>query len=132
MRLPRPLHNVILTWHILAAAGWFALVAAQIVLPREDLRGYLVGAAATALVTGLMLALASQIGLVRYWWVAAKLVGYSVLAALGLASLAGWQIPGAPYVGLLALWGLVWLSVARPWRRTPHGRAVMHRGRHGR
>ena len=131
MRLSRPLHTVILTWHIIAAAGWFALVAAQIVLPQQDLRRYLVGAAAVALVTGIMLALASQIGLIRYWWVVAKLVGTSLLAALGLASLAGWSIPWAPCVGLVVLWGLVWLSVARPWRRTPHGRAMQYRGRHG-
>jgi hypothetical protein len=130
-RLSRPLHTVVLTWHITSAAGWFALVVAQLAEPREDLRRYLVGTAAVALVSGLVLALASQIGLFRYWWVVAKLAGSTLLAALGLASLAGWSIPWAPYVGLVALWGLIWLSVARPWRRTPHGvQMAKRRGKH--
>lgn len=132
MRLSRPFHTIIVTWHILATSGWFALVAVQLVMPRFELRPYLVGVAGVALLTGFILAVASQIGLYRYWWVVAKLAGTALLATLGLASLAGWCVPGASYIGLVVLWGLVWLSVARPWRKTPHGRAAARRGRHGR
>lgn len=132
MRLPRPVHNVLLTWHITAAVGWFALVAVQLVAPRNDVRVYLVASAATALTTGLVLALASQIGLGRHWWVLAKLLGSAFVGGLGVASLAGYQIPDAAYGGLLGLWALVWLSVARPWGKTPYGREMARRGRHGR
>lgn len=132
MRLPKSLHNITLTCHIIAASGWFALIAVQLVIPRADVRVYLVSAAGVALVTGLVLALASQIGLGRYWWVLAKLLGSGIVGGLGVASLAGYQIPGSAYGGLLGLWALVWLSVARPWGKTPYGREVTQRGRHGR
>lgn len=132
MRLSRPLHTIALTWHILSASGWFALVAVQLVIPRAEVRAYLIIAAGVALVTGLILALASQVGLLRYWWVLAKLLGSGLVGGLGVASLAGYQIPDAAYGGLLGLWALVWLSVAKPWGRTPYGREVMRRGRHGR
>lgn len=132
MRLPRLLHTIVLTWHILAAAGWFALVAVQLIAPRAELRVYLISAAGVALASGLILALASQVGLLKHWWVLAKLLGSAAVGGLGVASLAGYQIPDAAYGGLLGLWALVWLSVARPWGKTPYGYEMARRGRHGR
>ena len=123
---------MLLTCHIIAASGWFALIAVQLAIPRAEVRVWLVSLAGVALITGLVLALASQLGLGRHWWVLAKLLGSGVLAGLGVASLAGYQIPGSAYGGLLGLWALVWLSVARPWGKTPYGREVMRRSRHGR
>lgn len=121
---------MLLAWHITAAAGWFALLAVQVITPWQDLRIYLVETAGIAVGTGIWLALVSQIGLYRYWWIVAKEIGVLVLLAVGCAALKGIVIPYARWAGLMLLWALIWLSVARPGGRTTHGRTIGRRGRH--
>jgi uncharacterized membrane protein SirB2 len=121
---------MLLAWHITASAGWFALLATQVITPWQDLRVYLVETATIALGTGVWLALGSQQGLFRYWWLVCKQLGVLILLVLGGTALRGVTIPYARWAGLAVLWAIVWLSVARPGGRTPHGRAIGRRGRH--
>ena len=106
--------KTILLVHILAAGAWIgidAIVAVLVVTGRYAgsvaTRGLAYQALATfvvwpmltsglvSLVTGLILGLGTRWGLVRYWWVAVKLVLNLVLCALILLVLQ----PGMPDVG---------------------------------
>jgi hypothetical protein len=91
------------------------------------------------LVSGIVLGVGSKYGLVRYVWVAVKLVLNLVLCLLiivllrpMLAQLAAGQ-PGTsdlvypPVVSVTALTFASWLSVFKPWGLTPRGRAVSGR-----
>ncbi len=93
-----------------------------------------------SLVTGLLLGLGTKYGLLRYWWVAVKLVINVVLLALvlvllmpglndvradGSALLAGGdpavdvsKLAMPPIVSLVALTVATVLSVFKPWGRT--------------
>ena len=117
MRRSRPLRFILIAWHITAGAGWFALLAAQVIVPWQDLKIYLLETVTVAVVTGLWLALGSRIGLFRYWWVIGKLLGTVGLLVLGGLALRGHVVPYSRWVGLIVLWLLVWLSVARPGGR---------------
>lgn len=128
MRRARPLRAVLLTWHITAAAGWFTLLAVQIIVPWQDLKVYLAETAVIAMGTGLLLALTSPLGLFKHWWIIGKLIGSLVLINLGALALRGYTVPAARWVGLVTLWILVWLSVTRSGGRTAHGRNSQ--GRH--
>lgn len=98
----------------------------------------------TCLVSGVLLGLGSKYGLVRYWWVAIKLVlnvGLTVLVffalrpgmaetvefgrALGAGTPTG-SAPSdmffPPAVSLTALSFATYLSIFKPWGRTPRGR----------
>lgn len=92
----------------------------------------------TSLVSGLVLALSTPWGLVRHWWVLVKCAITVVLTGTGLLLMlprldqiiAG---DGAPVrmqslvgrsVALVLLLVATWVSVAKPWGKTPHGRAV--------
>lgn len=131
MRRSRPLRSILIAWHITTAAGWFALLAVQVIVPWQDLKIYLLETVAIAVVTGLWLALGSRIGLFRHWWMIGKLLGTMGLLTLGGLTLRGHTVPYGRWAGLMTLWLLVWLSVARPVGKTPYGRRVAHRGRHG-
>jgi hypothetical protein len=131
MRLPRPVRSVMLAWHITAAAGWLALLAAAVAFPWYDFDGLLLVDVSIALSTGLLLATLSPMGLARQWWIVGKLAGSALLLAAGALALRNWYLPWSRPAGLAVLWVLVWLSVARPWGKTPYGKVVTRR-QHGR
>jgi hypothetical protein len=100
--------------------------------------------------SGVLLGLGSKYGLVRYKWVAVKLVLNVVLCVLilvllrpALAEVAGYGrelvagvdrqqdvsgLPFPPVVSLVALSFASWLSVFKPWGRTPAGRRAAAAG----
>lgn len=131
MRLPRPLRGVLLTWHITGSVSWFAFLVGQVWLPWFPFEGLLIIAASIAVPTGVLLALTSQIGFIRYRWVVAKLVGTVAVLAIAALSLCGHAAPYSRLVAVAVLWGLIWLSTARPGGRTAYGRVVIRHGRHG-
>lgn len=130
MRRSKPLRMMLLAWHITAAAGWFALLAVQVITPWRDLKVYLLETVAITIGTGFWLALGSQLGLFKYWWLVVKQVGVLGLLTVGGLTLAGHPVPYGRWAGLMVLWALVWLSVARPGGRTSYGQKVARRGRH--
>lgn len=120
---------------ILAADG--AAAQAQAAWAAEYLDAHVLAIAAnTSAFTGLVLAAATPWGFVRHWWVATKLVltvgqiyaGIFVLsgALRGIEASGG----GGPVLGVAVGAGLMagalafqtWLSVAKPWGRTPLAR----------
>lgn len=118
MRLSRPLRAVVLTWHITGAGSWFAFLAGQVWLPWFPFEGLLIVAASIAVPTGVLLAITSPLGLVRYWWMVAKLVGTLALLAAGTLAVYGHLVPYSRLAGVGVLWVLTWLSAARPWGKT--------------
>ncbi|MDA0562876.1 hypothetical protein LG943_00770 [Streptomonospora sp. S1-112] len=101
MRLPPAARKAVLTVHVLVSVGWvglhagvLTLVAAGAAAADPERTTMLYGAAAAlvellvmpvstlALVSGLVLALATPWGLFRHWWVAAKL-GLTALLVAG-------------------------------------------------
>lgn len=123
---------LLLTWHITAAAGWFALIAVQVITPWRDLKIYLIETAAITVGTGVWMALGSQLGLFRFWWLVVKQVGVLGLLTVGGLTLAGHPVPYARWAALAVLWALVWMSVAKPGGRTGYGQRVSRRGQHTR
>jgi hypothetical protein len=127
MRRSRPLRTVLLSGHTIATAGWFDLLAVQLIRPQYRLTSYLIESAIIAVVTGVWLALGTAIGLIRYWWVVGKLCGTVALLTSGVLTLQGCSLPGVRPVGLAVLGLLVWLSVARPGGKTPYGQRMVRR-----
>lgn len=128
MRLSRPLRAVLLAWHITGSVSWFAFLAGQIWLPWFPFEGLLIVAASIAVPTGILLAMTSPLGFARYWWLSWKLTGSLLVGGLGAWTVyTGRAVPYSRTAGLLVLWGCIWLSVARPWGKTPYGQR-----RHGR
>jgi hypothetical protein len=106
--------------------------------------GPLLACGLLSLLTGVVLGLGSRYGLVRYWWVAVKLVLNLVLTALVLVALApevaahadrarqfqaGLPVPlevgqliFPPVVSPAALLVAIVLAVFKPWGRTRQGR----------
>jgi hypothetical protein len=82
----RPRKTVLLL-HIVAGGTWFGLDVAMAVL----------------VFTGILLGLGSKYGLVRYWWVASKLVLNLLLATLIVTALRGEVANAAGLGGELAL-----------------------------
>ncbi|MCP2263444.1 hypothetical protein ACFQHV_22740 [Promicromonospora thailandica] len=163
--LPPPLRKAVLTVHVVSAGAWIGidvLVAVLAALALGDgpdaVRGLalralaafvvppMLTAALVCLATGVLLGLATRWGLVRYWWVAVKLVttlvlctlivvllrpGMADVGAAGTAVEAG-QVPAAdvsflaypPAVSLTALAVATVLSVYKPWGRVRPGRAA--------
>jgi hypothetical protein len=156
--LPPRLRRAVLVVHILSAAAWIGvdvmvavLVAAGGVGDDPAVRGVayqalarfavtpMLAAGLTCLASGLVLGLGTKWGLVRYWWVAVKLVLNLVLCTLiigllrpgmaevrdtgealsagapAIADLSGLFFP--PAVSLTALTVAVTLSVFKPWGR---------------
>ncbi|WP_199539147.1 hypothetical protein [Desertihabitans brevis] len=160
-RLPElrgPARKTVLTVHVLAAATWIGvdvlvavLVGLGLLAPDPELGGAALLVLGTAVVppmlvsalvclaSGLLLGLGTRWGLVRYWWVAVKLVITLVLSTLilvllrpgmpavadhGRALLQARPPAGdvsflvyPPVVSLTALSLAVVLSVAKPWGR---------------
>ena len=102
------LRKTVLLLHIVAGGTWFGLDVAMAVLvftaigtdsaavrahTLQSLRLITVwpmfSAAMLSLITGIMLGLGSKYGLVRYWWVAIKLVLNLILATLIVTALRG-------------------------------------------
>ncbi|NYI76369.1 hypothetical protein [Nocardioides panzhihuensis] len=139
---------------ILAAVATGSAEAADRALALQVIGTYLAGpmlaAGVIVLVTGLVLGWGTKWGLVRFWWVAVKLVVNVVLVALivfvllpGMAEVrtigevlaATGELTGdvsslrfPPAVSLTALTIAVVLSVYRPWGRTRFGERAYRTG----
>lgn len=157
MRFPplsRPVRRLTLVLHVAVSVGWLGMDAVLLVLgatallsadPELTRACYLAMDAAggrllipvslLALVTGVVLGLGTPWGLVRYWWVLAKLVVTAVAATLSifalrsqLAEAAGTPVAdlgrleqtlvAAPSVALVLYLSTTALSVLKPWGRT--------------
>ena len=158
MSLPPRVRKAVLTVHIVSAGAWIGIDVLVAVLAgiglgggSDAVRGLALRALAEFVVTpmlvsalvclasGVLLGLATKWGLVRYWWVAVKLVTNLVLCTLILVALrpgmpdvgaaggaieAG-QVPATdlsflvfpPAVSLTALAVATVLSVYKPWGR---------------
>lgn len=165
---PRP-RKAVLTLHIVSSGAWIGIDVLVAVLATVGLtsssdaaRGLALRAlgeyvvtpmlvsALVCLATGVLLGLATKWGLVRYWWVAVKLVMNLVLcvlilvalqpdmphvAAAGVAIEAG-QVPVTdisflvfpPAVSLTALVVATLLSVYKPWGRRVRTAPAVRRG----
>ena len=143
--------------HVAVSVGWLGLDAALVALevtslgtgdPRER-AGIAAAMAAMAvwvlvpvvlasLVSGLVLALSTPWGLVRYWWMLIKCAIAAVLTTTGLIVLlprlhqiiAGEAQPVrmetliGRSIALVLLLAATGLSVAKPWGKTPRGRSA--------
>lgn len=125
------MRQVLVFVHVAVSVGWMGAGAANVVL------------AMTAGYTGdrdVVFCLATKWGLVRYWWVAAKLaltVGVVLYSTFGLGVWVEESVVAAgrgvesPVAGPLAYGAalniaaflfMTWLSVAKPWGKTPWAR----------
>ncbi|RCW43958.1 hypothetical protein DFQ14_105103 [Halopolyspora algeriensis] len=171
-RLGRRTRKTVLVFHIASAGAWLGidvvmgvLVVTALSTSSERTRAVtylglemfavwpLLTAGLLCLATGVLLGLGSKYGLVRYWWVATKLVLNVVLATLvllalrpgivdaadsGRALLAGASPPLAvgdlvfpPVVSISALLFAMALSVFKPWGRIGNRRGRKREGRNG-
>jgi hypothetical protein len=163
-RLRGPARKAVLLVHIVSAGAWFGVdvIVGALVLSGwfgadDGVRGVayqalgmfvlwpMLGAGLVCLLSGVLLGLGSKYGLIRYTWVAVKLVLNVVLCVLilvllrpGLTELTGYGQDVAagiavpphdrsglfmpPTVSLVALSFASWLSVFKPWGRTRFGR----------
>lgn len=148
-RLRRRAHRVVLIAHILASVGWFGVALAvamagiaavttgdrtlPVALYRsmETAPWLSIPLGLVAVATGIVLGLGTRYGLVRHWWVVAKIViavavvvtdavlvravaHDAAMSGAGSAPLYGSTIA---HVVLLAV--ATWLSVVKPRARTP-------------
>jgi hypothetical protein len=145
-RLPRRVHQAVLTAHVLTAVGWFGLAVtvafcAFVGSSTDDLAFYEVIEATLSLsvplglaaaTTGVVLSVTTRWGLVRYWWVVLKeaitiacivtdvlVVGPEMSRAIE-TGVAG-EIPGPIYAHCIVLAIATVLSVVKPKARTPLG-----------
>jgi hypothetical protein len=164
-RLGGRARKAVLLVHILAAGIWMgvdvivgALVLGAAISDDAGVKGVayqalgmfvlvpMLAAGLVCLASGVLLGLGSKYGLIRYWWVAVKLVLNVVLCVLivvllrpGLAEVSEYgkdlaaagapaateavsSLPFPPVVSLVALTLASWLSVFKPWGRTRTGR----------
>jgi hypothetical protein len=161
-RLPRRTRAAVLTIHVAMSVGWLGLDGALVALEVTGLstansavRAGIAAAMAViacwvlipvvffSLASGLVLALSTPWGLVRYWWVLAKSVIAAALTAAGLMFLipqlpalvagggepVGMQTLVARSLALVLLLAATGLSVVKPWGKTPRGRAAQPAGR---
>lgn len=157
MRLGKRGHKTVLLVHILSAGVWIGLDAAMVVLvctaqlstdPRTATLSYgvlhllavwpMLTSGVVCLVSGVLLGLGTKYGLLRYWWVAVKLVINVVVCVLILFALrpsvlavAAYGTAAAPanaantatsliapaIVSPTALLVAMTLSVFKPWGR---------------
>lgn len=160
------LRKLALTAHITSSVGWLGAVAGFLALSiaglgsqdadvvrgayvSMDLMGrfVIVPLSLAALATGLVQALGTEWGLVRHYWVLAKLVltvlsiGALLLHQFTAVAAAARRVAGAPLgalpdvgglgvqlvadasLALLVLLAITSLSVFKPWGRSPYGRA---------
>jgi hypothetical protein len=116
-RLGHRLRKMVLLLHIVAGGTWFGLDVAMAVVvftaianDSATVRAYtlqalqlitvwpMFSAAMLSLITGILLGLGTKYGLVRYWWVAIKLVLNLILATLIVTSLRG-EVTNAASLG---------------------------------
>ncbi|TDD26319.1 hypothetical protein E1287_36495 [Actinomadura sp. KC06] len=172
-KLGRRWRKTVLVTHIVSAGAWIGIdvmVAVLVLTGRfgssDEVRGLayealatfvvwpMLGAGSLSLITGIILGLGTRWGLVRYWWVAIKLVLNIVLCTLILVALRpGMDEVGAygrdlvngapepagisnlffpPAVSLVTLTLATVLAVAKPWgriRRTSRARRSAGTGR---
>lgn len=160
--LSRPARRAVLVVHVWSAGAWIGLDVAMAALVVTALRtgdvslraalfralGVVVVwpltvAGLVCLASGVVLGLGTRYGLVRFWWVAVKLVINVLLSTLVLLllrpnaqaladdgrRLAAGESVGVdvsslvmpPTVTMIALTFAFYLSVAKPWGRTPAG-----------
>jgi hypothetical protein len=160
LRLGRRTRKAVLVAHIASSGAWIGLDVVMAVLvftaiaSGDEQRAalsyqalelfaiwpmFIAGAA--CLVTGLLLGIGTKFGLVRYWWVATKLVLNLVLSTLRpgvhesadlarrlaageIASIPVGDIVFPPIVSPLALMVAVTLSVYKPWGRIRKNRSA--------
>jgi hypothetical protein len=159
--LSRPVRRANLVLHVAVSVGWLGMDAVLLVLGGTaaltgdpdltracylamDAAGgaMLVPVALLTLLTGLVAGLGTQWGLVRYWWVLAKLVLTLVAATASIVLLRAHLAAAAaearlplpdlgryeqdlvvpPTVALVLYTTMVVLSVVKPWGRTGWGR----------
>jgi hypothetical protein len=156
-RLTRRARGALLTAHVAVSVGWLGLDGALVALEVTGLStgdaGERAGIAAAmaalvvwvlipvvsaSLISGLVLALSTPWGLVRYWWVIFKCGIAAVLTATGLglmlphlhqiilgeAEPVGVQLLIGRAIALALLLAATGVSVVKPWGKTPHGRSV--------
>jgi hypothetical protein len=164
-RLGRTARRVVLVTHIASAGAWLGIDmllgvlvatglfadAATAALAYQALGTFVVWPMFTAgvicLISGILLGLGSRWGLLRYWWVAIKLVLNLLLSSLvlvllapGMSDVAGYgrllgagQLPPTqaidflvypPIVSTTALLVAITLSVVKPWGRIRDQRRV--------
>ncbi len=164
-RLSRRTRKAVLLLHVLSSVSWIGvdLVMGALAVrglttddPRTQAVVYaslelfavplLLTLGLLSLSTGLVLGVGTRFGLVRYWWVVAKLVVTLVLLVLVLlalrptvleaateAAVVDGSLPGRladarvglvfpPAVSVLALSFATWLAVYKPWGATARGR----------
>jgi len=164
--LPPKARKLLLTVHVVTSVGWLGtafvtliLIVAALVTDNPELRrsAYLVmrlfdsaswvPLGALAMVSGVALSLTTKWGLVRYYWVAIKLVLTVVVFVLPLvfrsrlisdaiertaepgatAGGAGTELLTPGIMGLLILTVATVLSIYKPWGSTPYGRRIAAR-----
>ena len=158
--------KLVLTVHVVTSVGWLGSAYAMLVLVIAALRtddyqlrrgAYLVmhlfdstiawPVGLAALLSGVLLSLTTKWGLVRYYWVAAKIVltlvvfvaplfaraaviDEALVATTEPGSTAGGAASELMIPGIMALTVLTAatvLSIYKPWGKTPHGRRVAAR-----
>lgn len=156
-RLPQRWRKAVLTLHVTVAVGWVGIEIAQLLLGLVGLSSDDAGVvratrvvmeilgieliaimAWTTLLTGLLLATATQWGLLKHYWIVTKLVINIVLMLDGHFFLQHWlreqaEMGTAPEsvslrlvismsIALALLVSATALSVYKPWGKTPRGR----------
>jgi hypothetical protein len=163
-RLTRRARVALLTVHVAMSVGWVGLDGALVALEITGLSTVdpvtrtgiatamgvvasrvLVPVVGISVISGLVLALSTPWGLVRYWWIVAKCVIAVTLTATGLLLLiprlqqildgdgepARMQTLIARSAALLLLLAATGLSVIKPWGKTPRGRRPQHKPQSG-
>lgn len=150
--LSRGPRRLLLTVHVMASVGWLGLTLGLLTLGVEGrlgpdpavyrsirvlVDGPVLAVSLLSLVTGVVLAAGTRWGLLRHWWVVAKLVltlvatGLSIFALRPLAHHAAATLGGgrggtdlivAPSVALVVYGAATVLSVYKPRGRTPLAR----------
>jgi hypothetical protein len=121
---------MLLTTHVLTASTWMGSLAASITVDQirdpdppvlRDINELLttillIPAALTTVATGMVIALGTPWGLLRYRWIAAKTaIALSILTAAAFLAMNGTQSTEVKAAGLGALIFAMVLSVAKPW-----------------
>jgi lysylphosphatidylglycerol synthetase-like protein (DUF2156 family) len=121
---------MLLTTHVIAASTWMGSLAASITVDQTSdpdppvMRNInellttilLIPAALTTVATGMVIALGTPWGLLRYRWIVAKTaIALAILTAAAFLAMNGTQSVEARAAGLGALILAMVLSVAKPW-----------------
>jgi hypothetical protein len=166
--MTREMRKFVLLTHVLSSVSWIGVDLVMAVLsfrglasddPQTVATAYgaltmfcvplLLALGLLSLTTGVILGLGTRFGLVRYWWVATKLVISLLLTTLVLVALrptlgdAAVEVATVdatlpdrlsevstnmifpPIVSTSLLLFAAWLSVYKPWGPTPHGRKFL-------